>query len=340
MQPVIPTHRNSRTVFRPRCRPPIRDTLIWFGERVCNPLTHNHYRSLPIRYSPSLTPRLLAVGYWCTGTYGYLPSDLSEFYGMFGLPTNNVNNLFAAGGFAGTPGGDNFFEATLDVTYISSMSLGVTTYVSNTNNASNTEWSTGFGTAMYQFFTSLAVAETVPTVLSLSLGSLSWDSCNILCEQVPIVSNGSFTTAECQQYMTTQRQVCMYPDSGQIDRMNIEFMKLGVRGVSIIAASGDGGSHFSFQEFPTDPLGNVLTEISCAYNLPTYPSDSPYVTGVGGTQWSISPQQPIAWTASGGGFSWRSPRPAYQNAAVEQYLQTAGNNLPPANSFNASNRGM
>lgn len=277
---------------------------------------------------------------WGTGTYGYLPSDLSKFYSDWGLPASNTGHLFAAGGFAGTPGGDNFGEATLDITYASSMALGLTSYVSNTNNASNTEWSTGFGTAMYAFFSALAVGSSVPTVLSLSLGSLSWDSCNLLCTQVPVVSNGTFTVAECQQYMTSQRQVCMYPDSGQIDRMNTEFQKLAVRGVSIFAASGDGGSHFSFQEFPTDPLGSVLNEISCAFNLPTYPSESPFVTSVGGTQWSISPTQPIAWTASGGGFSWRSPVPPYQQQAVLSYLSQASANgqLPPESSYNASNR--
>lgn len=37
-------------------------------------------------------------------------------------------------------------------------------------------------------------------------------------------------------------------DKDVTDRTNIEFMKLGLMGVTVVAASGDGGNHFSFNK--------------------------------------------------------------------------------------------
>jgi hypothetical protein len=59
-----------------------------------------------------------------------------------------------------------------------------------------------------------------PFVLSLSLGSLSWDSCHILCDKV--AQKGVYTRSQCVSYMNSQRQVCMYDSSDQINRIDKE----------------------------------------------------------------------------------------------------------------------
>jgi subtilase family serine protease len=41
----------------------------------------------------------------------------------------------------------------------------------------------------------------------------------------------------------------MFQSQQQEYSIDIEFMKLGLRGVTITAASGDGGSHFAFGPF-------------------------------------------------------------------------------------------
>ena len=41
----------------------------------------------------------------------------------------------------------------------------------------------------------------------------------------------------------------MFPNADVVNRINIELQKLGIRGVTVLAASGDGGSHFSFQKY-------------------------------------------------------------------------------------------
>jgi subtilase family serine protease len=94
----------------------------------------------------------------------------------------------------------------------------------------------------------------------------------------------------------------MMDSMDQQARIGVEMMKLGSRGTTVVAAAGDGGSHFSFVEFPNSPIGSVLNKISCKYNWPTFPASSPYILGVGGTQWrNASPNQPIAWNSGGSG---------------------------------------
>lgn len=77
--------------------------------------------------------------------------------------------------YKGKPGGDNFGEGTLDTHMISCFGQGVTTLVENTNTSFSTEEGMGFGLAFLDFLINLAAAETVPQVMSLSLGALPLD---------------------------------------------------------------------------------------------------------------------------------------------------------------------
>merc|ERR1712137_871388 len=63
---------------------------------------------------------------------------------------------------------------------------------------------------------------------------------------------------------------------------------------------------------------------------------SSYKCASGGTEVAVS--QPVAGFTSGGGFSTYTPRPSYQDSAVEGYLKS-GVALPPSSYFNSSNRG-
>lgn len=124
-------------------------------------------------------------------------------------------SLISTYGFQGTVGGDNFYEGTLDVTYISSIGTGTPTIVANTNQSASTEETTGFGYALLAFSHMLAVSGSgrnrnlpLPRVVSMSLGSLSYDSCALLCDT--LANETSFSMAECQAYMATQRQVCTH----------------------------------------------------------------------------------------------------------------------------------
>lgn len=60
------------------------------------------------------------------------------------------------------------------------------------------------------------------------------------------------------------------------DKIDTEFAKLGSKGVTIVAASGDGGSHFSFGPFDSGALASDLNGIICEQmHMPVYPTSSP-----------------------------------------------------------------
>lgn len=106
-------------------------------------------------------------------------------------------------------------------------------------------------------------------------------------------------------------------------RLNVEFQKAGVRGISLLYAAGDEGANCKGGKF-----------------VPEGPGSSPYVTAVGGTTatecWP-SPKCESAIGLGSGGFSDYWPMPDYQKSAVAAYLKKSG--LPPASrGYNTSGR--
>ncbi|KAI0696063.1 family S53 protease-like protein [Cerioporus squamosus] len=104
-----------------------------------------------------------------------------------------------------------------------------------------------------------------------------------------------------------------------VDKACQAYAQLGARGTTILFAAGDGG------------VGCGRTNETLF--SPTFPSDCPFVTSVGGTQ-SFSPEE--AWVSSSGGFSNYYARPSYQDAAVSAWLAAHGSEN--AGRFNASGR--
>ncbi|XP_054909423.1 tripeptidyl-peptidase 1 [Poeciliopsis prolifica] len=110
-------------------------------------------------------------------------------------------------------------------------------------------------------------------------------------------------------------------------RINTEFMKAGVRGLSLLFASGDSGAGCRH-------LGKENTF------RPSFPASSPYVTTVGGTTFKnpFKVTYEVAHYISGGGFSNIFKMPDYQISAVEGYLKSVKATLPPQSYFNTSGR--
>jgi len=278
---------------------------------------------------------------WGPGTFGYSKVALEKQKNTE-APLINMDKIIFDTANEGEEGGDNFMEGQLDVNMVSSFGLNVTTLVSNTNTTASTEESTGFGAALLQFLTQLANRETLPHVLSMSLGSLSGASCDLLCSEAV---KAGHTMDECTSYMTTQRQVCMFLDEVQTDRINTALQILGARGVTVLGSSGDGGSHFSFGPFEGEgddkAMADTLNEISCKFQIPVFPTASPYVVSIGGEMWDGGDStKPITWAGygggSGGGFSIQFDAPNHQKVTVAAYLKKDG--MPPAESFDAGKR--
>uniref|UniRef100_A0A4W5RG20 Tripeptidyl-peptidase 1 n=1 Tax=Hucho hucho TaxID=62062 RepID=A0A4W5RG20_9TELE len=115
--------------------------------------------------------------------------------------------------------------------------------------------------------------------------------------------------------------------SAYMMRINTEFMKAGVRGISILFASGDSGAGCRH-----------LTKGENSFR-PSFPASSPYVTTVGGTSFKnpFKVTYEVTDYISGGGFSNVFKMPDYQVGAVEGYLKSVSG-LPPKTYFNTSGR--
>lgn len=123
-----------------------------------------------------------------------------------------------------------------------------------------------------------------------------------------------------------------------VRRQCIEFLKLGLQGVTILASSGDFG--------PASNGGACADRDSYSLNAttgifsPNFPASCPWVTAVGGTRLSAGNQtwkpgvefpEETVWTressssnrtaTSGGGFSRIFKTPQYQSDAVRLYLE-------------------
>lgn len=108
-------------------------------------------------------------------------------------------------------------------------------------------------------------------------------------------------------------------------RVNTEFMKAGVRGISLLYSSGDGGVSGGQSQ-------------ACTTFVPTFPAGSPYVTAVGGTTYAFGGESAASF--SSGGFTNYWAQPTWQKNAVTGYLTKFGTNLPDPSLYNATGRGF
>ncbi|KAF6826059.1 tripeptidyl peptidase sed3 [Colletotrichum plurivorum] len=109
------------------------------------------------------------------------------------------------------------------------------------------------------------------------------------------------------------------------------FAALTARGVSILAASGDGGSRGTGQRmcYSNDGKGTEMT-------VPTFPASCPYVTSVGATTNSGPPVNGAGFST--GGFSNYFSQPAWQTKAVDKYFKALDGRLQ--GHYNASGRAI
>lgn len=118
-----------------------------------------------------------------------------------------------------------------------------------------------------------------------------------------------------------------YAADGNLNRMNVELMKLAARGVSVLFATGDDGAGCYQLKYETN-----------------YPASSPYVTAVGGT-WipPVTSSYKIEGDEiSGGGFARELVNnrsvATWQESAVSMYLKNS--KCPNPKLFNPNGRGI
>jgi len=270
-----------------------------------------------------------------SGQEGFGIGSLAYWERANGLPSNPITCILGNGAshfFAN----DTDEEAQLDTQMMTGMAVGAKTcfYIMEYGNA----W-------MYEF--SLVVFNTTnaPLVVSMSYGWWEVEQCINETEGTVFLSN-------CSALHIPNSVV-------YVQRTNIEFMKLGLIGHTLLAASGDDGVD-----------GTHGTSNDCESQNPIFPTASPYVLSVGAT--SVEPtltneldksklppictneffacncststneqaclQNNTGGFDTGGGFSTVAKRPRYQQNAVEGYLNSS--NLPSTQYWNPANRGF
>jgi subtilase family serine protease len=249
----------------------------------------------------------------------FAPSDLA----LFGQQVDETIQAVPANQIVGPNDPTNpDDEPALDIEVVAGVNL----------EASNWFWLENGNGWLYQFGVHFFSTEDVPQVSSISYGWWEGDQCSI-------------DTTGCSQLGVDS--------TGYVNRVNVEFQKIGLRGLTLIAASGDSGAN-----------GRTNGDCSVPQLRPSFPGVSPYITSVGATELAnntlLADQPPICAStglscaetgyeqavsyaisnfASGGGFSNISSRPSWQNAAVNAYLNNPSVTLPPASYFNAAGRG-
>jgi len=228
-------------------------------------------------------------------------------------------------------------EASLDIQMLTSVAINATTTF-----FMQQAW-------MYTFSTDLiTMGSAAPLVVSVSYGWNEDQECNDVLHDLKVCKSNGWNTL---QY---------------INNTDLQFVKLGATGHTMLVSSGDQGA-------PGDENADCTKDNALAL-YPQYPASSPYVVSVGasavaGTKAAnIGPvphrgalKEPCgapllnctrgpgpiievpSYTAnadfsSGGGFSQVLPQPSWQQAAVAHYLQS-GVVLPPTSKFNSTNRG-
>jgi tripeptidyl-peptidase I len=248
----------------------------------------------------------------------YTESDLKEFLTLNNLPYTPLQPNHIVGGNENTPGD----ESQMDIEWVQGVNPnGVAWFFYDSSS-----WVYGFALAF-------ANAPDVPNVISISYG---------IDEQ-----------ANCDPAYGVN---CTIPIANYFNRSDVEFIKIGLRGVSVFVCSQDSGANGRSDESCSDNHLNVA-----------FPGSSAYVSTVGatmlpGTAYSL-PNAPnlcsnaslglscvsagveravnltYAYFTSGGGFSNHSAQPAYQAAAVKKYF-SLGVPLPPSSYYNPSHRGV
>lgn len=225
------------------------------------------------------------------------PSDLELFY-KHSLPKDSLPPVIAKGGRKNTPDRPST-EASLDIQYITGVGRNATTYMW-TMNGSNPFSSED--EPFVEFLEAVLAMDAPPLVVSISYSDDEEHIFNIA--------------------------------SSYARSLDTLLIKMGLRGITVLVASGDDGVTGLRPEFERIPRAGI-----CKQSGPQWPSGSPYITTVGATI-LLSPQdfaKPFFETTeevvcsaevggiitTGGGFSNIYEMPAYQRDAVSAYLNSS-----------------
>ncbi|KAJ6578646.1 subtilisin-like protein [Mycena vulgaris] len=256
------------------------------------------------------------------GANVYRPSDLNLFFNSFRPDqVNNTPTLISVeGGNPNVTG--SLGESSLDIELVMGL-LGI-----------------GQNLSLYQVAQPRASLDPTDELLAALDGSY--------CSVSPVGSEG---ITDCGNKPRTNVISISYhfnPDlidpsiSPVVQRQCTEIGKLVLTGITIIASSGDGGVAYSQSHECLLANGSLVAGNPNGSFVGQLPASCPFITAVGAT--SVAPgastdqvEESTTDFPSGGGFSNNFARPAWQDAAVQNYLDNFVPNYA-ASVFNRSGR--
>jgi len=265
-------------------------------------------------YESSTDPAFSSCGTKCAGFT--TPSVLESAYSFTQLTSAAPGNSMSVAEFQ-----YQYYDQT-DLDTFSS-ACGVTSTVATTIGGNNPNICTNLGgcvEALLDIEYIDAVANPIPltVIYSSSFSLLNWVNGVISMANPPLVHSVSYGNDEVQQTSVAYMNSC-----------NVQFMMAGSLGLSILFASGDQGVW-------------GRSGVGATFN-PDFPAGSPYVTAVGGTDFSTKSVvgSESVWSCGGGGFSDTFAAPSWQTDVVAAYLSAAAASgvLPDSSLFNATGRG-
>jgi tripeptidyl-peptidase-1 len=250
----------------------------------------------------------------CTGTGGSKckglvePGVLKKRYNLPSAPTVASNSTVAVAEFQGQ------YYKDSDVSSFST-ACAVSPAVKVARNVGENKDTAGIESELDIEFIG-AVSNPIPLTVwyQAEYSLLSWVQSVMSNSEPGHIHSVSYGNDEIQQTSTAYMQ-----------QVNTQFMQAGAKGISILFASGDQGV------WGRSGHGSKFH--------PDFPGASPYITAVGGTDFTTyAIGDETAWDAGGGGFSDTFAQPSWQSDAVKGYLASKDADLPPASFWNASGR--
>ncbi|KAF8318927.1 peptidase S8/S53 domain-containing protein [Cantharellus anzutake] len=241
------------------------------------------------------------------------PQYLMSVYGFTNYTASSNRSMIAVANFLGDR--VNLEDTKLFWEKLAPHALNSTPSIENVNGGSYHQYP-GSGTREGSLDFQYASALTYPTRTVIysttglgpgSTNSMSNEPYDILLPYMLAKEDDKLPTTMSISYADDERSIPI----DYATRICQMYAELGVRGVSVLHASGDHG------------VGGT-TPYSCQNTrgafVPSFPASCPYVTAVGST--SSWPE--VAAYFSGGGFSNYFIRPSYQNEAVSSYASRMG----------------
>ncbi|KAL7920588.1 subtilisin-like protein [Trichoderma austrokoningii] len=268
----------------------------------------------------------------------WLPADLDEFFGLFQPDLVGQRPVIDAidGGYLQTNYNFTPFNLEADLDFQYALALTYPTLVLDIQVGDE--------------FVSGDVNNMLAAFDRYYCGSLN----SSIDPQYPDPQPGGYNKTDCGNVTPPKVLSISYTDpeasfpTAYLKRQCVEFLKLGLMGVTVIVSSGDYGTASGYSPGTCIDRSTGISNATTGEFSPQWPASCPWITSVGGTQrftQSSGANSSIAETTdirkksqaateetafdvvlpgvhstSGGGFSNVFPAPAYQQKAISTYF--------------------